>query len=66
VAPGSALVTIGDVEALSRRNSRSSATPNSVDLQVERQEATWVVENFERARLWSGLVDRYRAWVLAS
>ena len=25
-----------------------------------------LVENFERARLWSGLVDRYRAWVLAS
>jgi glycosyltransferase involved in cell wall biosynthesis len=65
VAPGSALVAVGDVDALGRTIlaqvevgiGRSSS---------ERQEATWVVENFERARLWSGLVDRYRSWVEAS
>jgi glycosyltransferase involved in cell wall biosynthesis len=65
VAPGSALVTVGDVDAL------SGEIVAQVDAGIgrsssERQEATWVVENFERARLWSGLVDRYRAWVLAS
>jgi glycosyltransferase involved in cell wall biosynthesis len=65
VAPGSALVTVGDVDAL------SGEIVAQVDAGIgrsssERQEATWVVGNFERARLWSGLVDRYRAWVLAS
>jgi glycosyltransferase involved in cell wall biosynthesis len=65
VAPGSAVVTVGDVDAL------SGEIVAQVDAGIgrsssERQEATWVVENFERARLWSGLVDRYRAWVLAS
>ncbi len=65
VAPGSALVPVGDVDALGREIvaqvgagiGRSSSG---------RQEATWVVENFERARLWTGLVDRYRAWAEAS
>ena len=65
VAPGSVLVPVGDVDALGRE----------IVAQVEagigrsssgRQEATWVVENFERARLWSGLVDRYHAWAKAS
>ncbi len=65
VAPGSVLVPVGDVEAL------SGAILAQVDAEIgrsssERQEATWVVENFERARLWSGLVDRYHAWVMAS
>ena len=65
VAPGSVLVPVGDVEAL------SGAILAQVDGEIgrsssERQEATWVVENFERARLWSGLVDRYHAWVMAS
>ena len=65
VAPGSALVTVGGVDAL------SGEIVAQVDAGIgrsssERQETTWVVENFERTRLWSGLVDRYRAWVLAS
>ena len=63
--PGSVLVPVGDVDALSREIiaqveagvGRSSS---------ERQGATWVVENFERARLWSGLVDRYHTWAKAS
>jgi glycosyltransferase involved in cell wall biosynthesis len=65
VAPGSILVPVGDVDAL------SGAILAQVDVETgrsssERQEATWVVENFERTRLWSGLVDRYHAWVKAS
>ena len=59
----SVLVPVGDVEALGReliaqvgeRINRSSSRD---------QETLWVVENFDRARLWSALVDRYHAWVL--
>jgi len=65
VAPGSALVPVGDVGAL------GAAIATQVDTGFDRsssgrQEATWVVENFDRNRLWSGLVDRYRSWVSTS
>ena len=65
VAPGSGLVPVGDVQALSEE------IVAQVDAEIgrsssERQETTWVVENFDRAQLWSGLVDRYRAWVMTS
>jgi glycosyltransferase involved in cell wall biosynthesis len=65
VAPGSALVTVGDVDALTRE------IVAQVDAGIgrsssERQEATWVVENFDRNRLWAGLVDRYHAWLPTS
>ena len=64
-APGSVLVTVGDIDALEReivaqvgrKINRSSS---------RRQETTWVVENFDRDRLWSGLVDRYHAWTPTS
>ncbi len=63
--PGSssALVTVGDVTALGRRI--LAQVPGDIDRSSsERQEALWVVENFDRDRLWSGLVDRYHAWIL--
>ena len=65
VAPGSGLVPVGDVAALTEE------IVAQVDAGIgrsssRRQETTWVVENFERTRLWSGLVDRYHAWTPAS
>lgn len=65
VAPGSVLVPVGDVGAL------RAAIAAQVDEEIDRsssgrQDATWVVENFDRDRLWSGLVDRYRAWIPTS
>jgi glycosyltransferase involved in cell wall biosynthesis len=65
VAPGSALVAVGDVAALGEAIVTQVAAGFGRS-SSERQEATWVVENFERARLWSGLVDRYRTWLMAS
>ena len=65
VAPGSVLVPVGDVDALSREIIAQVAAGVGRS-SSERQGATWVVENFERARLWSGLVDRYHTWAKAS
>jgi glycosyltransferase involved in cell wall biosynthesis len=63
VAPGSGLVTVGDVTALGQRILAQVA--GDIDRSSSRhQETLWVVENFDRDRLWSGLVDRYHAWIL--
>ena len=65
VAPGSALVPVGDVDALSEEIVAQVAVGIGRS-SSRRQDTHWVVENFDRNRLWSGLVDRYHAWVLAS
>ena len=64
-APGSVLVTVGDVDALSEQIVAQVAAGIGRS-SSRRQETTWVVENFDRDRLWAGVVDRYHAWVLAS
>jgi glycosyltransferase involved in cell wall biosynthesis len=65
VAPGSALVVVGDVEALG--GAILAQVTGDIDRSSsERQEALWVVENFDRNRLWAGIVDRYHAWILTS
>jgi glycosyltransferase involved in cell wall biosynthesis len=65
VTPDSAMVAVGDVDALGDAILTQVVT-DSGRSSSGRQETTWVVENFERARLWAGLVDRYRSWLPAS
>jgi glycosyltransferase involved in cell wall biosynthesis len=61
---GGVLAPVGDVDALSREI--VAQVSNGIDRSSSgRQETTWVVENFDRARLWAELVDRYHAWVPA-
>ena len=65
VAPGSALVPLGDVEAL------TAQILARVDGEIDRsssgrQDFLWVVQNFDRNRLWAGLIDRYHDWVKTS
>ena len=64
-SPGSVLVTVGDIGALEREIVAQVGEEVNRSLSG-RQESVWVVENFERSRLWSGLVDRYHAWILTS
>lgn len=65
IAPDSTTVPVGDVDALGHEivARMEAGTDRSLG---DRQAATWVVENFARARLWSGLVDRYHAWLPTS
>jgi hypothetical protein len=64
-APGSVLVPVGDVDALGEHIAAH------VEAEVgrsssRRRDVLWVVQSFDRNRLWDSLVDRYREWVRAS
>lgn len=65
VAPGSVLVPVGDVDALSG-NIVAQVEAASGRSASRRQDTLWVVQNFDRNRLWAGLVDRYHAWITAA
>jgi len=67
VAPdaGNVLVPVGDTAALAEAIVTQGASTFGRS-SSERQETMWVVEHFERSRLWSGLVDRYHSWLKAS
>ena len=60
--PGASLVAVGDVEALGAAIA-DRIEPGLSRSSSENQDAVWVTENFEQARLWSDLADRYRHWV---
>ena len=64
-APGAALVPLGDAEALSAQI--LARVDGEIDRSASgRQDFLWVVQNFDRNRLWAGLIDRYHDWVNTS
>ena len=57
----SVLVPVGDVRALGRE--LGAHLSGGIDRSSSGgREASWVVDNFDRAQWWSALVNRYRAW----
>jgi glycosyltransferase involved in cell wall biosynthesis len=58
VAPSSVVVPVGDVEAF--RRAMSTRLRHRLDKPPDGELCTWVVENFDRTRLWAALVARYR------
>ncbi len=64
-APGAVLVPLGDVDALGEQIV-ARVDPEIDRSSSSRQDLLWVVESFDRNRLWAGLIDRYHEWVGAS
>jgi glycosyltransferase involved in cell wall biosynthesis len=60
VAPGGALVPVGDAEGLGR--ALAAHLHVSVASPEQRASASWVIEQFGRPRVWNELVERYRSW----